>query len=402
MIMEKILTTIKSKLNNNKTLNYIVCYIMILIILFPISIYNIDLGKYFIYLPITIIAISILFLYYHYRKDVLIKNFTIMIIVSCIALVVNKVDMKYFIFTFLAMTGATLMFYYLQDVNYEILFEALSDYSILLLGLNAITSLLYQNGLTIVNYIIPLRFLGVGNQITPFILFYLSICIIRYILYKDSILRLIFAGIFSVISLIFTSSATGMIGFMTYCILIGVFYWINTNKKVNLDIKYKVLIILGTIFLIHILVIVFDIQNNFAYLLNKFFHKNITLTNRTLIWKEVFRLIKSSFLFGNGMPYLDSQVFMKYDGNKLGTHNLFLEMTVIGGLPALTIFIITIYNTIKKMLYIKNKGIRNVFIAYFISFFAMSITEVYTITIILMVFITPALLIKFNKRYTNV
>lgn len=400
--MDKLLNDIKIKLNKNKSLNYIINYILILIVLFPISIYNLDIGNKFIIIPAIIIAISLLCLFFHYRKDTLIKNFTLMILFSIIALVLKSVDMKYFILTFLAMLGITLLFFYLSDIDNEILFEALSDYAFILLALDAISSLLYQNGLTIVNVIMPLRLLGVGNQITPFILFYLSICLIRYILYKDSLLKVIFAFMFSVISLYFSSSATGLIGYITFLFLLAVFYWINTYKNVNLNLKQKALIILGTIFLIHLLVIVFDIQNHFAFLLNKFFNKNITLTNRTLIWKEVFKLIKSSFLFGNGMPYLDSQVFMKYDGNKLGTHNLFLEITVIGGIPALTIFIISIYNTIRKMLYIKNKNIRNVIIAYFISFFAMSITEVYTITIIIMVFIAPTLLLKFNKRYSNV
>lgn len=398
-MIEKIKDKLQLNIDSKK---YLVFFIVTLIMLFPISIYNIEAGKYFIYLPGIVILYSLIKYFPIYRKEAHIKYFTYMIGFSVISLIFKQVDILNFILSLLTMMAMALLFFKLTDYNYKIFYEVLYDYSFIILILNAIIGLLFQDGITIVNVIMPLHLLGVGNQITPFILLYLTIIISRYIIYKDNLLALILSIFATLVSLYFADSATGYIGTFIYFLVFATFMLYNKYLKKGKEVKNRAMIILVFIIILHAMVIFFDFQTLFEGFITGVLEKDTTLTTRTMIWDEAIKIIKKSFIFGNGMPSIDSHIFSRFNGYSYGTHNIFLEITLIGGFTTIILFLMSTYKSLKNIFLIDNSSIRAIIMAYFLSFFVMSITEVYTIIIIVMVFILPNLFIKFNERSADV
>jgi len=55
-----------------------------------------------------------------------------------------------------------------------------------------------------------------------------------------------------------------------------------------------------TVFMIHYLIVVYQIQNKFAYLVEVVLRKDLTFSTRTIIWNSAINMIEKSFLIGYG------------------------------------------------------------------------------------------------------
>jgi len=291
---------------------------------------------------------------------------------------------------------------FLFSVDREVFLKAISDYAFLMIVINAIVSILYQDGMYYVKnasgHNIPVFFLGIGNLLTIYIISYLAVIFSAYMIFKKDEYKLPLSIIMALIGVYYSSSSTGYIGMFVFgasligCYALERFKLIESIKKVS---PYKMsIILLLTILLVHFLFTVVNIQFYFEPFIKAVFDKNATFTDRTYIWDVAFKNIKKSPIYGYGAGY--SHVFLKSSGNKFHAHNLFLEFTLLGGIAAFTAFCILLYFTFKNLFTIKNLWVRFIVFSAIVAFFIMSITEVYSLNIILFLLFMPMI---FNKYF---
>ena len=69
-----------------------------------------------------------------------------------------------------------------------------------------------------------------------------------------------------------------------------------------------------TVFMIHYLIVVYQIQNKFAYLVEVVLKKDLTFSTRTIIWNSAINMIEKSFLIFSELP-----PYCPYAGNTIST-----------------------------------------------------------------------------------
>ena len=69
----------------------------------------------------------------------------------------------------------------------------------------------------------------------------------------------------------------------------------------------------------------------------------------------------------------------------------------MGGIPTLVAFCVMLYYTIYKLLDIKNRKVRHITFSLFIAIFTMSITEVYSLSILIFLMFLPIVINDYYK-----
>lgn len=394
---------IEKKLNSNANLAYWIYVVLFLFFLFPMSVLTTKYYIYFIAVLGVLCVFVTIFIFPKYMKKKTVLFFLFFSAYIILAALIIKANLLYSSFFVLYCLSFISLFYFIYQANKEAFFLALSDYAFAMIMVNGLLSLVYQNGLlTTKNAVkadLSVYFLGIGNQLVIYILAYFSIVAIHCLITGKEKYRLFLAGLLGLVGVYFSDSATGYTGCLLYiflCIGYALIHWVFPDKdfKIN-NIKKATGFILLSIIVIHILVTVFNIQVYFETFLESFYNKSATFSARTSIWKEAFSYIRKNPLFGKGIVLVDSQIFMKNLGAKFSAHNIFIEISMIGGIPSLLMFLFIVYNSFYRCLKIKNSEIRIVVLILLLSFFIMSITEIYSLTIITFVLIVPELIEDF-------
>lgn len=94
----------------------------------------------------------------------------------------------------------------------------------------------------------------------------------------------------SILHVFSAGNTLGWICFLTVGFLLG-------TKQINLRGKF----LLGMYFVLFFLIVVLRIQNMFEWLIVNILNKNLTLTNRTVIWDNVLEQISDHFWLGYGV-----------------------------------------------------------------------------------------------------
>lgn len=397
--ISEIKNKLEEKFNKNNILAYWTFMVIFLLFLFPMSILTTKYYNYFIYLLAFCCILVTVFIFPNYIKKKFIIYFIFLSAYIIFSSIVVGANLLYSFFFVLYSLSLISIFYYIYHSNKDIFFLALSDYALAMIVINGLLSMVYQDGLlTTKNAVkadLSVYFLGIGNQLVIYLLAYFTIIFIHYIVSKKEGYRLFLAGGLSLVGVYFSDSATGLTGCLLYiflCLSYAIFHWVYTDYKLEIKDKKKLaLIILSSIVVVHILFTVFNIQVYFETFLESFYNKSVTFSARTSIWREAFNYIKKNPIFGKGIVLVDSQIFMKSLGAKFSAHNIFIEIAMIGGIPGLLIFLVIVYNSLNKAFCINNSKARMMVLNLLLSFFIMSITEIYSLTIITFVLIIPEL-----------
>ncbi|MFR3202482.1 MAG: O-antigen ligase family protein [[Clostridium] leptum] len=59
--------------------------------------------------------------------------------------------------------------------------------------------------------------------------------------------------------------------------------------------------------LLFFVIVIFRMQNLFAFLIEDILHKNLTLTGRTVIWDRTLELIGEKPILGHGVPFYEDR-----------------------------------------------------------------------------------------------
>ncbi|WP_423220497.1 O-antigen ligase family protein [Bifidobacterium imperatoris] len=127
-------------------------------------------------------------------------------------------------------------------------------------------------------------------------------------------------------------------------------------------------------------IVVFRIQNIFSFLIVDVLHKSLTLSDRTYIWDSAIESILSHLILGTGITdSLSGNVHLKlsYLVKDIFAHDLYLDYLLMGGVPALCIFICLLISVKNSYCYILNRNRTFIWWGIVIYLFA-SIVEIYT------------------------
>lgn len=133
--------------------------------------------------------------------------------------------------------------------------------------------------------------------------------------------------------LIIGGSGTGLIVLAAFIILC---LFELKHQKISSNLS---LIVLLASFLA---IVIFRIQNIFSFLIVDILHKSLTLSDRTYIWDAAIESILSHPILGTGITdSLSGNVHLKlsYLVKDIFAHDLYLDYLLMGGIPALCIFV---------------------------------------------------------------
>ena len=92
------------------------------------------------------------------------------------------------------------------------------------------------------------------------------------------------------------------------------------------------------IVLVTLLIIGFQIQNLFSFIIENIFQKNTSLTSRTIIWDSALQSIGEHLLFGHGMLSGDAAKTLLWGQSATHAHNLMLDLLFSYGIFGVILF----------------------------------------------------------------
>jgi len=280
--------------------------------------------------------------------------------------------------------------------NDQIIFlKYLSNFFMLLVISNLLFLIIYPDGIwqevtrqvNLYYELTPVHLLGKSNAVTPLLLIMSSFILIKDKLVNNKITAYGIIGLFIVLlSVILTKSSTGILGSLVYLFVILIFS-LKLQSKLNKAINFRLYFIIGLI--ITLAVVFFQFQNNFSYIFELLFDKDITFSNRTNVWNLTFQYIRENFvlknyLLGSGLSGYSAII---YAGRYAHAHNHLLHIFVQSGVFGVCIYIYLIYSALKSISNGQKQEPNVIYIILAANIFAtvlMFITETYTTPMIVL------------------
>lgn len=209
--------------------------------------------------------------------------------------------------------------------------EALSFVYNILIYINFITVLIFPDGLYTKGPSLYYWFLGYDNT---FVFYFIpSVCI-------SIILSLIKTGKIGrkSIFLIGICTLTVLRTWSVASIIVMIMFWIYLIiMYFKLSIKLNPKVMTATILGINVGVVIFKIQNLFAYIIVNIFHKSTSLTGRDAIWEKALSDITNKPIIGYG--YADIKFVLTDYFSVAHCHNYLLNLMYESGSIGLALFI---------------------------------------------------------------
>lgn len=268
--------------------------------------------------------------------------------------------------------------------NIQVLNDVLTFNMFMLWTGELICLFLFPNGICRDNYYYnAYGFISIDNQLAPFVIISFFILMFNLLNGKKSLISIIcliemFASVF------ITWSATCIV--VAFILLAYIFLFYKKDIESFLDVKVLSLIVLALFFAI----VFFRVQEIFSFFIEGFLGKSITLTGRTEIWDLAIYQIKQTVLFGRGFCAEHGWIF--WHNKFFYSHNLFLEILLIGGVFSLTFFFIMVFVNFSKINPNKNRTLSALISICFFATGICNLTEGYMTSIYF-----PALFIIANS-----
>ena len=206
------------------------------------------------------------------------------------------------------------------------------------------------------------------------------ICLIRRALYREKYekYRTWYAAInvgiatFNLIY-VFSTVATGVVVLFVFVILYIVLVLFKRINSIH-DLALYCIFIGGLI--LNYLVVLFNIQNNFAALLTNFLGESTNLGGRVTIYNAFYQAFKESSIFGYGYYGIKCSAGWGGEWNALDyAHNTLLQELTTGGLIGLCLFIVMGLYAVKNACKIRNIYIKKVTLCAMAANMVIMITE---------------------------
>lgn len=280
----------------------------------------------------SLIFALIIYFYAFYDKKIskYQKVLFLFLFISLISTIIVSHDYVTWIKTFIKVSAISLYTELMIKKHLKILINSLSFVSYFLIFSTFVTTLLFPDGIFKKEMIL----LGYDNSTIVLLVFGSMFILFSYLFYnrKTNYKKLflsIMPFIMTVIIYVIRWSVGALIGCILVVVLLLLYLMLN---KVNICTKVFTLknMFIFSLF-VFVLVVFFNIQEYFSFIIVDIFHKDITLTNRTYIWNLCFEQIRTHILFGTGSMAFNSRLDLL---NIYHAHcnylNVILESGIIG------------------------------------------------------------------------
>ncbi len=178
------------------------------------------------------------------------------------------------------------------------------------------------------------NFLGIDNFLAPVLVPYMFLTALRSSMVHGRLNWFAYTMIgVSSVSLLLVWSATGLMGLAVALVFLLFFYERRFQTLFNFDTA------MGLGAGVFFSVVLFRLQELFAFFIEGVLHKGLSFTGRTDIWdKAIAMFLKSPFL-GYGIAQ-SGKVYRISKHKYYHAHNVFLEILVEGGVFSLTAFLL--------------------------------------------------------------
>lgn len=326
-----------------------------------------------------IASIGIIFIVYFLNLKItktliLIILFEMSIILSSI---INNVNLVKPINNFLTIVAFSMLVELIIRSDFKKFIKIILNIQIPLFFINLVLIIIYPNGLDFANlytknHVNPLLFLSVDNGFSKWIIPFIGFVFMRY----NNKFILISLWILSLISIIIIDSASCLLAFVIFTILIAIY------NKVKIK-KVEIITLSSLYVVISIIVLYFNTKLDFFNIISQMLGRSATLTGRTELWPLAINLIEQKPIFGYGYTSGNIEIW----GGFFSSHNALLEILIHGGIFSLFIFIVIMLRTIKNMnksySYI-NTIIFAVIFSYFLILFVETGLNIYLFTFIIL------------------
>lgn len=223
-----------------------------------------------------------------------------------------------------------------------------------------------------------------------------------YSIYKHNKLNIWF-WISSVLALMDTAlsqNTGGVVTIAVMLIMLFLLYFVNNDRMRVLFARLlnpKILFII--VLLLTILINLMQNVEIFEPIVVGLFHKDLTFTNRTMIWTTSLEIFRESPFIGNG--YILNNTFGELVGSVYATqaHSLFLSVLVYTGMIGMAIFLLLLYRTLTHV-HLKNRRSTSIICAFYI--ICILIQGIISIHLFTQFFYSSMIMLYYLKNQDNV
>ena len=268
----------------------------------------------------------------------------------------------------------------IMSMNIKNLLTILQFYFMIVAISNCISILLYPNGMYITDTTNRNWLLGYDNTHIQYLLPGFVIALLNLKIHNHRIQSALL--IFSIlISVIICNSTTTIVGIS----IISLLSFFPFLKKKTSVFNFKNYLI--TSIIVFFLIVIFRAQNLFAFFIVDILHKDLTFTNRTILWDITLVYFMNKPLLGNGWQSYDFRHYMYGRMSIVFAHNQYLEWLYLGGIVYIAIYFAICKYINKISANIKNNDLVQIIMSGFLVLQVLWITEVYLNPIIYIILI---------------
>lgn len=320
------------------------------------------------------LTLSFLFILVEYIKKKKLSKFLLVYILFAITILFSTIynDGNIFkaCFDLLQQIGIIMAVELYCNGNIMKLLKALVIVFFALTIVNTFSFLIFPYGLSITEITnTPIYFLGIDNR---FSFVYLpGLCIISiFDLIKNNKITFITYLYLAItyITFIYFWSAGALLA-ETLLVVFYLFFYKKINIKPTI---YYYINIVSFISLVY-----FRIQNIFKFIIVDILHKDLTLSSRTLLWDKSILLIKEHPVLGIGIQK-SSTMLQKISAYH--SHNHFLNVFLQSGIVGLSLYLVLIYLSFKKLADYKNEIISKIISFTIFTILIMLLADTFDIT----------------------
>lgn len=186
--------------------------------------------------------------------------------------------------------------------------------------------------------------LGIDNFLAPILVPYMFLVALRSTMKTGGLDWFAYLMIVvSSLSICLVWAATGLMGMALALVFLLFFY----QRRFQTLFNFTTTMLLG--FGLFYCVVVFRLQDLFAFFIEGVLHKGLSFTGRTDIWDEAIRMFLASPFLGYGFTST-GKVYRLVKNKYYHAHNAFLEILVEGGMGAMLGYLLMLEQAGKQML----------------------------------------------------
>ena len=188
------------------------------------------------------------------------------------------------------------------------------------------------------------NFLGIDNLIPPVLIPYMFLVALHSHMREGKLDLFAWVMLFiSAESLLILWSTTGLMGLLVALVFLLFFY----GRRFQTWFNYITAMLAGTGLFFGI--VLFRLQNVFAFFIEGVLHKGLSFTGRTDIWDGALRLFLMSPWLGYGLSK-NGKIYRMIKRKYYHAHNIFLELLVEGGIFGLLAYLFMLERAGKQLL----------------------------------------------------